>query len=1025
MSGYYDYHRWEPLAEFNFNIGDQFENPEESDEENNYVYCLCSRVFIRDGIKTYYVEKEYGSESDADFIQGSQSQECEDQSHVHFSLDTSYKVKCDKDENASCYCSASHTDNYCSTDEHDPAQIHSFHTNTIQPSDSGADLTYQDYHSVYTSTDRMEKMDEDTPIQTNNIQEDYLSEDTWEKFWAVNGERIIWASWIHKYSDYINPAYLNDGELAVDENNMMKQNSAEPISTDVTDSNQKTDNVRERKFSYDSKVNPYKRGSKNDDLSDKSNKNNTNNDKQNGDDAWLSISSRRRSCSEHDRIVSPRTVEGTDSLTNVTKITISSCDVTSSHVTSESSPTDDYSVTSSTSEDQFNDQTRIANVEDNNEQAPAEEMDTEQYWQFLWKKHFGEIYALHYANYTECHNANKIEEKYENGELAVDKKTEDVKTLDVECENSEGNSQELPSVIEVRTQMDQVNLEDKVKKPRKRNKKSNRIVHSVGALLQNLLQEHKDDTSGSIDSEVCKADENVPDTMNAENDREETGHDAQKSQEDEDTCDKKAEKSKSYNNRQIHSVGALLQNLVNEKEKYEDSNPVDGDNNQSENSKGDKTVSSGNVTSSVSETTYQHSGKNSYNNSYYDDGEDEPPEEKPVTLKRSHEVDLEEITADKINSTFQTMGFSFDSDQMPHGELVFRRRLRKLRLPRYKKTPKKIYFDDDGNPYSSDQDRGQDLQTEDEGTEIKLDTDKEKDCNNIDDSKDIALKDMSNIGTKDEITKVKSEEINIVINEENLNEVNENDKQELEGDKEGSDDIMETNNQTKRRKRQKRHSKHDVEECNAAHIPEELRGDPKMMKYWKKRHSLFHRFDEGIKLDRESWFSVTPENVAWHIANKYSYDVVLDAFCGAGGNTIQFAHTCHKVIAIDIDPLKIEMAKHNAEVYGVADKIEFIVGDFFEMAPNLNADMVFLSPPWGGPNYSDNSEYDIETMLIPKPASELMRIAREINSNVTLYLPRNSKTDQILAIAQEAGGTVEIEQSFLDRRFVAITAYFY
>lgn len=61
------------------------------------------------------------------------------------------------------------------------------------------------------------------------------------------------------------------------------------------------------------------------------------------------------------------------------------------------------------------------------------------------------------------------------------------------------------------------------------------------------------------------------------------------------------------------------------------------------------------------------------------------------------------------------------------------------------------------------------------------------------------------------------------------------------------------------------------------------------------------------------------------------------------------------VIAIDIDPVKIEMAKHNAAVYGVADRIEFIVGDFFELAPTIEADMVFLSPPWGGPNYSNVS----------------------------------------------------------------------
>ena len=36
------------------------------------------------------------------------------------------------------------------------------------------------------------------------------------------------------------------------------------------------------------------------------------------------------------------------------------------------------------------------------------------------------------------------------------------------------------------------------------------------------------------------------------------------------------------------------------------------------------------------------------------------------------------------------------------------------------------------------------------------------------------------------------------------------------------------------------------------------------------------------------------------------------------------------VIAIDVDPVKISCAKHNAKIYGVLDKIEFINGDFFE-----------------------------------------------------------------------------------------------
>ena len=96
-------------------------------------------------------------------------------------------------------------------------------------------------------------------------------------------------------------------------------------------------------------------------------------------------------------------------------------------------------------------------------------------------------------------------------------------------------------------------------------------------------------------------------------------------------------------------------------------------------------------------------------------------------------------------------------------------------------------------------------------------------------------------------------------------------------------------------------------------------------------------------------YSVTPEKIARHIAEVMRCGIVVDGFCGVGGNAIQFALTCDRVIAVDIDINKINMARNNARVYGVEHKIEFIVGDFFQVVPHLVADAVFLSPPWGGP----------------------------------------------------------------------------
>ena len=129
------------------------------------------------------------------------------------------------------------------------------------------------------------------------------------------------------------------------------------------------------------------------------------------------------------------------------------------------------------------------------------------------------------------------------------------------------------------------------------------------------------------------------------------------------------------------------------------------------------------------------------------------------------------------------------------------------------------------------------------------------------------------------------------------------------------------------------------------------------------------------------------------------------------------------VIAIDIDPKKIEMAKHNATIYGVADRIEFIVGDFFQLADTLKADVVFLSPPWGGPQYMKVDTYDLEEHLQPLPASQMMEKAKQISTNVAVFLPRNSNTQQLTLLAGP-GGRVEIEQSFLDRKLIALTAYY-
>ena len=145
-----------------------------------------------------------------------------------------------------------------------------------------------------------------------------------------------------------------------------------------------------------------------------------------------------------------------------------------------------------------------------------------------------------------------------------------------------------------------------------------------------------------------------------------------------------------------------------------------------------------------------------------------------------------------------------------------------------------------------------------------------------------------------------------------------------------------------------------------------------------------------------------------------------------GGNAIQFALAGHHVIAIDNDPRRIEYAQHNATVYGVSNRIDFILGDFFTVSSSLRSDIIFLSPPWGGPEYLNVKVYDIETMLQPRAATSLFKVARAVAPNVILFLPRNVALKQLAELSRTSTPpcVCEVERFFLSGKLKAVTAYY-
>jgi len=153
------------------------------------------------------------------------------------------------------------------------------------------------------------------------------------------------------------------------------------------------------------------------------------------------------------------------------------------------------------------------------------------------------------------------------------------------------------------------------------------------------------------------------------------------------------------------------------------------------------------------------------------------------------------------------------------------------------------------------------------------------------------------------------------------------------------------------------------------------------------------------------------------------------------------------VIAVDIDHVKIGLARNNARVYGVEQYIEFIHANAMTLMQNAYAggrlrcvDAVFCSPPWGGPGYAARGDEDFDLAgMKPYTGGQIMHAAMTVSRNVAVYLPRSTslaglvqlvhpfRTAEKTELAPVSGSTMlEVERNHFkqERKAKATTAYF-
>jgi len=106
------------------------------------------------------------------------------------------------------------------------------------------------------------------------------------------------------------------------------------------------------------------------------------------------------------------------------------------------------------------------------------------------------------------------------------------------------------------------------------------------------------------------------------------------------------------------------------------------------------------------------------------------------------------------------------------------------------------------------------------------------------------------------------------------------------------------------------------------------------------------------------------------------------------------------VYANDISSSKLGIALNNAKIYHAEQRISFINKDFLVLDKSKDfdnlIDIVFISLPWGGINYSKELIYNLD-QIVPN-FRETLRKALLLANNVVLFLPRNTDLRQLETI---------------------------
>jgi len=155
-------------------------------------------------------------------------------------------------------------------------------------------------------------------------------------------------------------------------------------------------------------------------------------------------------------------------------------------------------------------------------------------------------------------------------------------------------------------------------------------------------------------------------------------------------------------------------------------------------------------------------------------------------------------------------------------------------------------------------------------------------------------------------------------------------------------------------------------------------------------------------------------------------DTVIDVGCGSGVLSFVAARLgAGRVYGVDLSPTAIEVARRNATLLGLEDRVEFRVGDLFEPVRGIQADVV-IGDVSGIPDeiaevsgwFPDGRAGGPTGAELPAAMLESLRDHGCLRTGGLLYLPTGTIQAEglILEVARRIFGAANL-QSLLEREF--------